>query len=161
MKHNKVVVSDEVKAKRKPYAVYFDEPSLTMQSFKDESDINKIVARVRAGHDISNVAARTGQYGDFSNLPSYQDCLNTVNRATGMFNSMSANVRERFGNDVATMVAFLQDPANLDEAVKLGLVVGPAPAPLGDGASKPPEGGAVGSTPGTGTAGPGSPQGSC
>lgn len=140
---DKPVVSDADKAKRKPYAVYFDEPSRTMQSFKDESDINMIIARVRAGHDISNVAARTGQYGDFSNLPSYQDCLNTVNRATGMFNSMSSTVRERFNNDVATMVAFLQDPANLDEAVKLGLVVAPAKAADAAEASKPPEGGAV------------------
>lgn len=108
---------------RVPHALYFDDPSMTVQSFKDETDINVIVARAVSGADISHVNSRVARYGDFSNIPDYQSALNLVNRAEGMFRELPAPVRERFSNDAVKMVNFLQDPANYDEAVKLGLVV--------------------------------------
>lgn len=134
------------RANRKPYALYFDKPSLTVQSFADECDINQIVARACAGQDIGHVNSRVAQYGDFSNVPNYMDALALVNRANGMFASMSAQVRERFSNDPAKMIAFLQDPGNRDEAIKLGLVVKPvgevvAPGPTGPGGADTPKAG--------------------
>lgn len=123
--------------------VFHDDPGLTKQSFKDECDINLIIARAALGADISHVNARVAQFGDFSNIPDYQTSLDLVNRAQGMFMDLPANVRERFLNDPGKMVAFLQDDKNYDEAVQLGLVVpkakaaDPAAAPV-----KAPEGAA-------------------
>lgn len=108
---------------RDPNAIYFDEPTLTVQASKEETDINLIIARAVKGADILHVNDRVGRYGDFSNVPSYQEALDLVKRAQGMFADLPANVRERFANDAARMVSFLQDPANYDEAVKLGLVI--------------------------------------
>lgn len=105
--------------------------SMTKQSFAEELDINKILERAKNGQDISAVVnQRVAQYGDFSEVPSYQEALDLVNRANGMFMSFDANVRERFNNDPIRMIAFLQDRSNFDEAVKLGLVVPKEPPVL-------------------------------
>jgi phage internal scaffolding protein len=118
----------EVK-KRKPHALYFDKPSLTKQSFKDECDINRIIARVRNGGNI-NINTRAGRYMDVSNVPDYATALAIVKNADDMFAALPAGVRKKFENDPLEMVEFLQDPKNHDEAVKLGLVV-PKEAPKG------------------------------
>lgn len=111
-------------AKRRPFAIYEWSPSMTKQSFKEECDINCIIERARLGQDMSSVVRdRVAQYGDFTNVPSFQEALNLVNRANGMFMSLDASIRERFANDPSRMIAFLQDVKNYDEAVKLGLVV--------------------------------------
>lgn len=123
----------ENKSGRNPHALYFDEPTLTVQSFKDECDINKIVSRALQGSDITHVNARVAQYGDFTNVPDFQQAQQLVIRANGMFMSLPAEVRERFANDPALMIKFLQDPKNRDEAVKLGLVNPPVAAPAAPG----------------------------
>lgn len=107
---------------RNPHAQYFDDPSLTKQSFKDETDINMIIKRAEQGATLGNVNSRVAMYGDFTDVPSYQESLDLVNRANGMFMSLDAFVRERFGNDPRKMVSFLQDGRNRDEAIRLGLV---------------------------------------
>lgn len=126
---------------RNPHALYCDDPSLTVQAFKDETDINKIIARVSKGADLTHVNSRVAQYGDFSNVPDYQSALDLVSRAQGFFMSMSPEVRERFANDPGRMINFLKDEKNYKEALELGLVVkkeeppappAPAPAPVPD-----------------------------
>lgn len=109
---------------KRPFAIKEFSPSMTKQSFAEETDINSIVARFQKGHDISaSVRERVAEFGDFSNVPSYQDAMDFIARATGMFMSLDATVRERFVNDPGRMVSFLKDSKNYDEAVKLGLVV--------------------------------------
>lgn len=111
---------------RLPDAVYFDDKSLTQQNAKDECDINLIVESAKRGADISGSLARgVPRYGDFTNLPSYQDSLNMVIKAKEMFMSLDAFVRERFANDPGRLMDFLDNPANRDEAIKLGLVQPP------------------------------------
>lgn len=134
-----VIVSIPVPERdRVSHAIYFDDPSLTVQSFKDETDINLIVARAIAGGDVLHVNPRVARYGDFSNVPDYQAALNLVNRAEGMFRELPANVRERFSNDPVKMVEFLQHSENYDEAVKLGLVVARPIPDVPGGPSVPP-----------------------
>ena len=99
------------------------EPSLTQQQFKDESDINNLVDRFLRTGEVPPVDARA-MYGDFIHAPdSYQEALNLVLDAQDGFNSLSSSIRQRFNNDPAELLSFLQDDSNLDEAVKLGLVV--------------------------------------
>ncbi|QGH73232.1 MAG: scaffold protein [Microviridae sp. ctKAt32] len=146
---------------RKPFALYCDEPSITKQSFKEECDINEILKRAKNGQDISVLFnQRVKRYGDFTNVPDYRDALDLVNRAEGMFMELEAKVRERFANDPARMIAFLQDPGNREEAERLGLVMpkkevkepapasapGPAagaPEPKAKGKDEPPKGAAT------------------
>lgn len=100
-----------------------NDPPLTKQAFKDEVDINKIIAQFDKTGMITKVNGSTPFYGDVSDIVDYQTSLNIVQKARDLFAGMDANVRERFSNDPDQMIKFLQDPSNLDEAVKLGMVV--------------------------------------
>lgn len=111
-------------------AVAFEstEPTMTQQQFKDESDINNLVDRFLRTGEIPPVDARA-MYGDFVDSPqSYQEALDAVFEAQAGFDALPSKVRQRFNNDPAELLAFLQDSANLDEAIKLGLVEKPEPA---------------------------------
>lgn len=102
---------------------------LTQQSAKDECDINVIVERGLRGGDLSLLArSQAPMYGDFTNLPDLRSALSIVNKANALFMSLDARIRERFYNDPALMMDFLKNPANYDEAVKLGMVIPKAKA---------------------------------
>jgi phage internal scaffolding protein len=66
---------------------------------------------------------RAPQYGDFTGITNYQDALHAVMAAEDSFMAMPAKVRARFHNDPEAFVNFCSDPANIDEAVSLGLAV--------------------------------------
>lgn len=106
--------------------------SMTKQSFVDECDINTIMRRYEATGafpDHINQRAGRGVFGDFSDVADFQTALHTVMAAEEMFSELPARVRDRFGNDPEQLIKFLQDDANRDEAIKLGLVPPPAPEP--------------------------------
>ncbi len=63
-------------------------------------------------------------FGDFSNVEDYQTMLDRINEAQRKFDALPARIRHYFGNDPAELIAFLDDPENRDEAIKLGLVHG-------------------------------------
>lgn len=104
-------------------------PGVTKQSFKDECDINKIIAKFDRTGMIENLNKKSPFYGDVSGLVDYHEALNIVAEAQSLFQSMSAEVRERFSNDPEKMIAFLNNPKNKNEAIKLGLVIPPSPEP--------------------------------
>lgn len=116
------------------------EPSLTIQSAKDECDINLIVERAKRGADVSNLVRGNPMFGDFTDLPDLRQALLIVRNAEQAFMSLDAKIRERFSNDPALMLDFLSDVKNRDEAIRLGMIDAPAePAsvvaettPLGD-----------------------------
>lgn len=97
--------------------------SMVKQSFADETDINKIIAGYEKSGMIQHLNEREPFYGDVSDMVDYQHCLNVVNEANDLFMNMDARIRERFANDPARMVAFLNDPKNIQEAISLGMAV--------------------------------------
>lgn len=98
-------------------------PSLTQQHFKDECDINNIVARCAATGTVDPSIIREGVYADVSQIPDYLTSLNIVAEADEKFNALPSVIRKRFDNNPANMLEFLQDSSNYDEAVRLGLIV--------------------------------------
>lgn len=135
------------------------EESLTKQAFKDECDINRIMKRFEKT-GLLPMPSAPPQYGDYSELPDYQEALNLVIYAQSQFQGLDSRVRERFANDPEQFLKWVNDPNNLDEAIKLGLApereekkpgaskkgVKPAPKPPSD-APPPSEGGKPGKTP--------------
>ena len=95
--------------------------SATKQQFADEVDINRIMDRYERDGIIAHVNRYEGQYGDFGDAPSYHAAMNTVVEAQEMFESLPARIRDRFGNSPAVFLEFVQDPANQEELVDLGL----------------------------------------
>lgn len=95
--------------------------SLTQQQFADESDINTIVRRFGlTGEMPENLRMPTS--GDFNGISDFQDAMNIVVQSQEEFLRVPADVRERFSNDPGRLMAFLENPDNRDEALKLGLL---------------------------------------
>lgn len=113
--------------------VKFVEPSATLQSFKDDADINCIIARYENTGvlvDPSVPVSRTPNFGDFSDLPTYQEAQNVIIAAKNAFDTLSAKIRERFHNDPAAYYDFVRSLEKgseaYDEAVRLGIVNEPS-----------------------------------
>lgn len=99
--------------------------SRTQQQFKTDADINVIVARARKTGflvDPSIARSRAPQFGDFTLVPDFHQQQAQIAQATQEFMRLPALVRERFKNDVGLFMDFIGDDANLEEAVKLGLL---------------------------------------
>lgn len=93
----------------------------TRQEFKDECDINKIIARHSKTGIISHIASGKPVYGDFASIGNYQDSMNTVLAAQEAFAALPASLRKRFDNDPSIFLDFVDDPRNASELVELGL----------------------------------------
>lgn len=112
---------------------------------KELSDVNSIVARYRRNGSFDHVSKAAPIFADVSQIGDFRGCVARVRAAEEAFDSLPAVIRSRFSNDPAKLVDFIQDPANLDEGVKLGLMKvvpkeapkEPAAEPEGEPAVKP------------------------
>lgn len=96
---------------------------MTQQQFKDECDINNIMAKYEAtGLVRVRETYMRGEYADLSNAPDYQTALNIVIRAQDSFDALPASLRKRFSNDPEEFLAFVHDPKNEPEMRTLGLL---------------------------------------
>ena len=111
--------------------------SMTQQSFKDECDINVILRRFAVTGELpENV--RVPQYQEFDGVFDFQTAMNLVRTSQEAFEAMPATVRERFNNDPARFMDFVNDADNYDEALKMG-IVNPRPKPVETPAPAPVE----------------------
>lgn len=93
----------------------------TIQSHKEYCDIEKQISQLAPGA-LPGSNAKAPVYGDISNAPtSILEAHERMRQYELDFAQHAPNVRLRFNNKPAEMVAFLMDPANLEESYKLGL----------------------------------------
>lgn len=109
---------------------HFDDPSLTRQEFKDECDLEKIIARFSTSPEGLEALQMTQNYvqsrfEDVTGFVDYQTALAQVNAAEEAFMRLPAIVRTKFDNDPAKFLDFVDDPKNVDELVALGLAKKP------------------------------------
>jgi len=97
----------------------------TQQSFKDDSDINNIMERYLQTGMIDYVKENQPHYADVTGLE-FQTCMNKIVEASEMFDALPAKIRKRFNNEPAEFLDFVQDDANRDEAITLGIIAKPA-----------------------------------
>ena len=105
-----------------------DEPSMTIQSAADETDINVMIARYQktgSFHGSTNMPSVRPEFGDFVAVPDYQNAMNILIQAQDQFAALPAHIRGRFANSPEKYLAFLSDSTNKEEAIKLGLVNAP------------------------------------
>lgn len=100
--------------------------SMTKQSFQAECDINTIMQKYTKTGLIEHVREHGGQYGDFVTAPEYHEAMTAVVEANAAFQSVPAEMRNRFQNDPAQFLDFVQNPDNIDELVEMGLAEPPA-----------------------------------
>lgn len=107
------------------FGLVFDEPSLTDQSQRDDTDINVLVRRwMRTG--VMPQVRSAGTYGDFTGVGDYQSALERVRAADDQFLTLPASVRRAFGDDPAALLAALDDPSQHAELVRLGVLTQPS-----------------------------------
>ena len=107
--------------------------TVTQQCFKDECDINILLAKFAVtGQLPENV--RVPPYVDFEEAFDFQSSMNVIRAAEEAFNAMPAEVRGRFQNDPGRFLEFANDASNYDEALKMGLAIKrPEKAAVGPG----------------------------
>lgn len=113
---------------RKIVGMKFDpETSLTHTDMKKQCDINHIVEQYVMTGTLPSVRGavftkRYPMFGDFTVGNDYQTIQNTLKASEMAFLELPSRVRERFHNNPAELVTFLQDEGNRKEAEELGLI---------------------------------------
>lgn len=107
---------------RNRVTVDFRLPSRAHQSFKNDCDINAIMAKYHKTGMLTHLNSKTPLYEDVSNVTDYSDAINTVLKAEQLFSELPATVRKAFGNDPAEFVSAFQDSERFEELEKLGLL---------------------------------------
>lgn len=97
---------------------------MTQQQFKEEADINTIVARFGLTGTLPEVV-RVPKSGDFTGVVDYHSALNAVRQADEAFMELPGEMRARFRNDPQELLMFLSDEKNKEEAMKIGLIPKP------------------------------------
>ena len=107
--------------------------SRVKQSFVPECDINNILKQYSVTGQIRHISAKAAQ-GAYLDLPDevdYQTALQIVKDGSDAFATLPSKTRERFDNDPTNFLDFMANPANREEAIKLGLATSRAvPAPI-------------------------------
>lgn len=120
---------------KKPYdeivAVEFhsDLPSETKQSMRDECDLNLLIKKYpnMLGYGLDALA--NGNMASFTDLTfapeDLQDAMAAVDDVKEKFAALPSAVRDRFGSDPLSLLDFLSNSDNDEEAIKLGLKIRP------------------------------------
>ncbi len=93
--------------------------SRTRQSMQDECDINLIMFKYQKTGAIDHFSRHSVRYG-FADSVTFHDALNVVKEGDRMFADLPSSLRGRFLNPGA-FLDFVQDEANAEEMVELGL----------------------------------------
>lgn len=94
----------------------------TKQCFKEESDINTIMARYQSTGEIPVLNRVAPQYLDVSEGFDFRTMSDKVLEAKDLFMQLPSVLRNRFSNDPALFLEYVQNPQNRSEMVDLGLI---------------------------------------
>ncbi len=89
----------------------------TKQSFRDECDINLIMARAARGGTISHLAKYEGVYADFSDYDFFEQ-TQMLTRGREVFDDLPAEIRREFGQSPQAFFDYVNNPVNKDELLK-------------------------------------------
>lgn len=130
-RHQYDELTDEVESEASE--IVNNEPPLTQQHFAKDADLNVIVKRFGV-HDgaIPPIVMDPTFYGDFTDVPDFRQSIENIRNASERFNALPADLRARFANDPVELWAFVNDPANEEESIKLGLLSRDPQTPRGD-----------------------------
>lgn len=110
--------------KHKRVQLKFNQPSLTKQEYKQETDINFIINRFKQTGELPPVT-RPPLYADVSNIPDFHAMHEKVRLAQESFNALPADLRAKFHNDPHEMLEWAKDPKNYENAVNTGILQKP------------------------------------
>ncbi|AXL14811.1 internal scaffolding protein [Microviridae sp.] len=90
------------------------EDGRTKQSFKEETDINRLLARAQKGESLSHLAKYGATYGDFTEIDDLLTAANRLKKAETIFHELPSEVRREFGQSAAAFFNYVNDPENVE-----------------------------------------------
>ncbi|WNK14732.1 MAG: internal scaffolding protein [Microvirus sp.] len=93
----------------------------TKQEFRDECDINVIMAQYQYTGEIPNLNTLQPVYQDCTGLD-YMEHQNKIVEANNLFADLPSKIRNRFNNDPALFLDFVHDETNVPELRSMGLI---------------------------------------
>lgn len=101
-----------------------DLPSRTQKQYKDDVDVNKIMARYKKTGQINHLRnAAQGTYMDLTQIPDLLTARLQILQAESAFQNIPPELRLKFQNKPENLIAYLKDSKNHEEAIHLGLMV--------------------------------------
>lgn len=112
-------------------------PSMTKQEFAQACDVNNILIQYKSPEmfRLMQAQAQQGTYADLPDPLDYQEALHIAAEAEKAFATLPSKVRDRFDNDPAQFLVFMENPTNEAEARELGLL---KPVPVAPASDDPP-----------------------
>lgn len=111
----------------------FPLPSRTKQHFKNETNINQIMARYRQTGLLPPGSRKAAQYGDFTGPESYLEAVAIIQQAQEQFDMLPSKARNAYQGDPSQLLYDVAAaPTNADTKRKLqelGILKGETPAP--------------------------------
>lgn len=104
--------------------IIFKEPTMTIQSEKDNCDINVIMNRYSTCGTPLPYRTDGVQpvYADVSELGDYMENFQRCKQAEEMFNSLPSALRKELDNNPANLLSFIQDEKNKERCYEYGLL---------------------------------------
>lgn len=93
----------------------------TRQEFKEESDINTIMASYLRTGEMPHVNEMAPQFLDVTDMD-FHAHMNVIREAQELFEALPSEMRHRFQNDPGVFVDFTSDPINRPEMARMGLL---------------------------------------
>ncbi len=90
----------------------------TKQSFKNSTDINRILAKAEKGSGISHLAKYEASYADFEAFD-FQDAQNTLARADSIFNELSGELKQEFQQSPQKFFEFVNNADNVGQLARI------------------------------------------
>lgn len=97
------------------------EKSLTRQSEAAACDINVIMKQYERSGQLP-LRNREAVFADVSEIGDFRTAVETIERGRSVFMQLPAEVRERFGNDAAGFLDWVNMDATIDQLREIGLV---------------------------------------
>ncbi len=88
------------------------------QSFKDETDINKILKRAQKTGTISHLNKYEGRYGDFVSFDFFEAQI-MLTKGREIFDALPSEIRSEFGQSQGAFFDYVNDPENKDRLEEL------------------------------------------
>ena len=96
---------------------------LTEQSHLEQCDINIILHDYSRTGFMRHAKQNQGRYDDVSAMD-FQKSMETVANVKSMFEGLPSEVRKEFGHDPKHFLQYVQDPKNVNELAKRGVLKG-------------------------------------
>lgn len=108
--------------KRKPVKLKMYGKTVTKQSFKDDCDINLIMAKFIKTGVLDHLREHGAEYG-FASSDDFRASMEIISKAESMFEELPSQIRTQFDNDPATFLDFVQDENNIPKMQEMGLAI--------------------------------------